>query len=108
LKYSFHPAAEAELNQAVDYYDECQTGLGLEFLKEILPHRPKHPRISPCVVTSFTKYQKVFVEAFPLWSRIPASRRGGIHNCGHEPQQRTWLLEEQRKEGITPPVHRKY
>ena len=26
--YSFHPAAEAELNQAVDYYDECQKGLG--------------------------------------------------------------------------------
>jgi hypothetical protein len=35
LNYSFHPAAETELNQAVDYYDECQRGLGLEFLKEI-------------------------------------------------------------------------
>jgi plasmid stabilization system protein ParE len=35
LKYSFHPAAEAELNEAVDYYDECQKGLGQEFLKEI-------------------------------------------------------------------------
>jgi hypothetical protein len=35
LKYSFHPAAETELNRSVDYYDECQKGLGLEFLKEI-------------------------------------------------------------------------
>ena len=35
MKYSFHPAAEAELNQAVDYYNECQRGLGLEFLKDI-------------------------------------------------------------------------
>jgi hypothetical protein len=35
LTYSFHPAAQAELNQAVDYYDECQKGLGLEFLKEM-------------------------------------------------------------------------
>ena len=35
MKYSFHPVAEAELNQAVDYYDECQRGLGLEFLKNI-------------------------------------------------------------------------
>ena len=33
--YSFHPAAEEELNQAVDYYDECQKGLGSEFLKEM-------------------------------------------------------------------------
>jgi toxin ParE1/3/4 len=35
LKYSFHPIAEAELNLAVDYYNECQVGLGFEFAKEI-------------------------------------------------------------------------
>lgn len=35
MKFSFHPAAEAELNKAVDYYDESQAGLGSEFLKEI-------------------------------------------------------------------------
>ena len=35
MKYSFHPAAEKELNDAVDYYNECQSGLGLEFAKEI-------------------------------------------------------------------------
>jgi plasmid stabilization system protein ParE len=35
LKYSFHPAAEKELNDAVDYYNDCKRGLGLEFAKEI-------------------------------------------------------------------------
>ncbi len=35
MKYSFHPAAEKELNDAVDYYNECQSGLGLEFAKGI-------------------------------------------------------------------------
>jgi len=35
LKYSFHPAAEKELNDTVDYYNECQNGLGLEFAKEV-------------------------------------------------------------------------
>jgi plasmid stabilization system protein ParE len=35
LKYSFHPAAERELNQAADYYNERQSGLGLGFAKEI-------------------------------------------------------------------------
>jgi len=35
LKYSFHPAAEKELNDAIDYYSERQRGLGLEFAKEI-------------------------------------------------------------------------
>jgi len=34
MKYSFHPVSEKELNEAIDYYDECQDGLGLEFAKE--------------------------------------------------------------------------
>ena len=33
--YSFHPEAELELNQAIDYYEECQAGLGLEFADEV-------------------------------------------------------------------------
>jgi hypothetical protein len=35
VKYRFHPQAEAELNEAVDYYDGCQEGLGLEFAKVV-------------------------------------------------------------------------
>jgi plasmid stabilization system protein ParE len=35
MKYRFHPEAESELNEAVDYYDACQEGLGLEFAREI-------------------------------------------------------------------------
>ena len=35
MKYSFHPSAEKELNDAVDYYNGCQSGLGSEFAKEI-------------------------------------------------------------------------
>jgi plasmid stabilization system protein ParE len=35
MTYSFHPKAELELNQAIDYYEECQAGLGLEFADEV-------------------------------------------------------------------------
>jgi len=28
MKYRFHPEAEAELNDAVDYYDACKRVLG--------------------------------------------------------------------------------
>jgi len=35
MKVRFHPEAEVELNDAVDYYDGCQQGLGLEFGKEV-------------------------------------------------------------------------
>ena len=35
MNYSFHPEAEIEFNQAVDYYETCQAGLGLAFAKEV-------------------------------------------------------------------------
>ena len=35
MKYFFHPSARIELNNAIDYYEKCKTGLGSEFAKEI-------------------------------------------------------------------------
>ncbi len=35
MKFSFHPLAEAELDDAVSYYDERQHGLGIEFAEEV-------------------------------------------------------------------------
>jgi len=34
MNYHFHPDAESKLNEAVDYHNGCQEGLGLEFAKE--------------------------------------------------------------------------
>ena len=34
MKYIFHPDAKFELNAAVDFYEDCKKGLGLEFLEE--------------------------------------------------------------------------
>lgn len=47
MKYSFHPEAKKELLKAINYYEECQPGLGLEFAKEVystvqrITHFPK-------------------------------------------------------------------
>jgi plasmid stabilization system protein ParE len=35
MTFSFHPRAEKEFNQAIDYYEECQVNLGLEFVDEV-------------------------------------------------------------------------
>lgn len=35
MRYSFHPSAQVELDEAVDYYEECRLGLGLEFSREV-------------------------------------------------------------------------
>ena len=35
MKYSFQEAAEREFFLAVEYYEECQSGLGLRFSEEV-------------------------------------------------------------------------
>ena len=36
MNYSFHPLAEIELNEAIDYYNERQLDLGKEFKSKFL------------------------------------------------------------------------
>jgi len=35
MNYAFHPEAEAEFLEAIVYYEDCSTGLGLDFSAEI-------------------------------------------------------------------------
>ncbi len=35
MKYTFHPDAKIELFTAIKYYEECSSGLGLDFSEEI-------------------------------------------------------------------------
>lgn len=64
MKYSFHDEAEKELNDAIDYYNECQDGLGFEFVEEVyssiqnillFPHawNPLSPNTRRCMTNRF-------------------------------------------------------
>ena len=35
MRFYFYPEAEDEFDKAVEYYEECQSGLGLEFAEEV-------------------------------------------------------------------------
>jgi len=35
MKYAFHPEARAEFLAAIDYYEECEPGLGADFAIEV-------------------------------------------------------------------------
>ena len=35
MNYSFHPQAQVEFEQAIEYYEGCQDGLGYDFAIEI-------------------------------------------------------------------------
>ena len=36
MRFSFHPDAEAEFDQAIAYYETRQSGLGLDLADEVL------------------------------------------------------------------------
>ncbi|TAL46536.1 MAG: type II toxin-antitoxin system RelE/ParE family toxin [Methylovulum sp.] len=35
MRYSFHPEAETEFVQAIEYYEECEANLGYDFAVEV-------------------------------------------------------------------------
>ena len=35
MTFSFHPEASNELSEAIDYYEECEAGLGYDFAVEV-------------------------------------------------------------------------
>ena len=35
MNFSFHPDAEAEFFEAIDYYESCEQGLGYDFSIEV-------------------------------------------------------------------------
>lgn len=35
MKYSFHPLARKEFDEAIEYYNKCQNNLGIEFAREV-------------------------------------------------------------------------
>ncbi|HAG49943.1 MAG: plasmid stabilization protein [Deltaproteobacteria bacterium GWC2_42_51] len=100
MKYSFHPDAEKELNEAIAYYNECQNGLGLEFAKELylsiqnilsFPHAwaPLSANTRRCLTNRFPYgviYQitdeEVFIIAVMYLNREPSywKNRGKRHN----------------------------
>lgn len=85
MKYSFHPSAKIELQKAINYYEECQPGLGLEFAREV-----------------YSTIQRIihFPEA---WSKLSKNTRRCLTNrfpyyyCSYATKQRAGLLEKKNK-----------
>ncbi len=96
MKYTFHPEARSELNQAVDFYESQLTKLGSEFLDEVystiqlinefpaaFPKHSAHTR--KCLVNRFPfciiyqiKTDEIFIAAVAHLSRKPGYWRKRI------------------------------
>lgn len=65
MKYSFHPEAEVEFNQAIDYYEDCQKGLGYDFALEVyesIERITSYPEVWPVLLNGI---RRSLVRRFP-------------------------------------------
>jgi hypothetical protein len=66
MKYSFHPEAEAEFIQAIDYYEDCEEGLGHDFAVEVystIERTTSHARAWPIIEQDI---RRSLVKRFPF------------------------------------------
>ena len=76
MKVRFHPEAVSELNNAVDYYEEQETGLGIDF-------------------TNFSINKAVNYKKISLRFNLYANGQYYFYNCCYASQQEAGLLEIQ-------------
>ncbi len=63
--FSFHPDAEAEFNEAIEYYEGCELGLGYDFSIEVLAaiqHIINYPTAWPIIEEDI---RRCLVNRFP-------------------------------------------
>ncbi|MFC1523363.1 type II toxin-antitoxin system RelE/ParE family toxin [Thermodesulfobacteriota bacterium] len=90
MNYSFHPSAQFELSGSIDYYEDCQSGLGEAFaieifsaIQRIIEFPKAWPKFSKntrrCLVKRFPYgviYQQLDTEILII-SVMPLSRKPG-------------------------------
>lgn len=65
MTFSFHHEAEAEFNEAINYYEECELGLGYDFSIEIfatIQNIINHPTAWPVIENDV---RRCLVNRFP-------------------------------------------
>lgn len=65
MKYAFHPEAETEFLQAIEYYEGCEIGLGYDFAVETyaaIERTAAHPKAWPIIEENI---RRSLVRRFP-------------------------------------------
>jgi len=77
MTFSFHPLAKAEMQDAVEYYEQQQSGLGLEFLEEMYATIQRVLRFPAAWPQSSRYSRRCLASRFP-YSIIYQIRSSGI------------------------------
>ena len=83
MNYLFHPEAEAEFVEAIEYYEECEEGLGCDFAVEVyssIQRIVSYPQAWPVIDDEI---RRSLVRRFP-WNFLLRRKRRNIHTSGDE------------------------
>lgn len=90
MSFSFHPEAEEELNQAIDYYENIESGLGYDFALEVystIKRAVDFPKAWPVLDDGI---RRSLVKRFPYGVLYSEGRNGlfilAVMNLHREPQ----------------------
>ncbi len=78
MSFSFHPEAEDELNDAIDYYEEIESGLGYDFALEIHSTIKRTVEFPKAWALVEGKIRRSLVKRFP-YGILYSEEREGIH-----------------------------
>lgn len=89
MTFSFHPDAEIELHQAINYYEEVRLGLGLDFATQVYAAIQRAASLPEAWAVINSDIRRSLVSRFPfgiLYSVEPGEIYIiGIMNLHHEP-----------------------
>jgi hypothetical protein len=79
VTFSFHRAARIELDDAVDYYEQCESGLGYEFLEEVYATVARLLQYPEAWSRLSRRAPSLPDEALPVWRHLPDQGRPHPH-----------------------------
>lgn len=85
MNYSFHPEAEKEFLEAIDYYEGRKEGLGFDFPTEVyaaIGRAAEHPKSWPILEGDVRRCQ---TSRFPLGCALFGRGRGCLCPCRDAP-----------------------
>ena len=93
MRFSFHPEAEAELREAVDYYEQVESGLGLDFAASSSQRHTKGRFLAEGVANDGRRNSQVVGEAVSLWCAVCGGGGLSLHLGRHAPSPTPRILE---------------
>ena len=70
MRFYFHEYAEAEFDRAVEYYEDCRNGLGIEFAQEVYATIDRIIQYPEAWSPMSKNTRRCFVKPVPLWRHL--------------------------------------